>query len=110
MPWIQPVLEHYMRPLIMAQSQCVILGCTHYSLLLDQIQNLAGQGTAILSQGEIIPGKLADYLNRHPEIAGDIGRTGKARYVVSDLTDSYKKAAESLYGGPLNIEKIQEAQ
>lgn len=110
MEWIQPVLEHYMRPLIKAQSQCVILGCTHYSLLRSQIQNLAGHATAILSQDEIIPGKLADYLDRHPEIAGDIGRSGEARYIVSDLTESYKKAAESLHGSPINIEKLQEAQ
>lgn len=110
LPWINPVLEHYMRPLIEAKSECIILGCTHYSLLYRQIQSLAGQGTAIISQDAIIPEKLADYLSRHQEIANDIGKSGKANYVVSDLTDSYIRAAESLYGGPIKIEKIQEAQ
>lgn len=106
--WIAPVLEHYMRPLLDAKSECIILGCTHYSLLRREIEQLAGHGGSIISQDEIIPKKLADYLRRHPEIDKDIERTGQARYIVSDLTDSYAGAAESLYGGAIAIEKIQE--
>ncbi|MBK6897456.1 MAG: glutamate racemase [Alphaproteobacteria bacterium] len=103
--WIDPVLKHYLAPLIESGSECLILGCTHYSLLKDKITTLAGKNMTLLSQDEIIPRKLASYLDRHPEIANDIGRSGKSRFLVSDLTQNYKESAISLYGQHIEIEK-----
>lgn len=108
MKWIDPVLEHYLYPLTEAQTECLILGCTHYSLLKDKIAAIAGKGITLLSQDEIIPGKLGDYLARHPEIANDIGKTAKSRFMVSDLTQNYRDSAVSLYGQEIKIEKKQE--
>lgn len=102
--WIGPILKHYTRPLIEARCECIILGCTHYALLREEIEALVGKDTILLSQDEIIPDKLADYLTRHPEITDDIARNGQDRFIVSDLTDSYRNAARSLYGSALNIE------
>ncbi len=105
MKWIDPVLNHYMEPLMKSESECLILGCTHYSLLKDRIEAIAGRKMTLLSQDEIIPGKLADYLKRHPEIAGDIGNTGESRFIVSDLTQNYMDTAMALYGQNIKIEK-----
>ncbi|MCB1839785.1 MAG: glutamate racemase [Rhodospirillales bacterium] len=104
--WIDPVLRHYLKPLLDAKSECLILGCTHYSLLKSQITAIAGQKMLLISQDEIIPAKLSDYLNRHSEIANDIKRGGQTRFLVSDLTDNYLASAKNLYGNEIKIEKI----
>ncbi|MCB1592551.1 MAG: glutamate racemase [Alphaproteobacteria bacterium] len=103
--WISPILEYYLQPLASADCECIILGCTHYALLQDAIQNFIGRDKTIISQDRIIPEKLADYLMRHPEIMKDISHSGQARYIVSDLTESYMKAASDLYGGSITIER-----
>jgi glutamate racemase len=103
--WIVPVLEHYLKPLKTNGVDSVILGCTHYSLIKSQIQNFMGPEVTLLSQDEIIPPKVEDYLKRHPEIARQIGRNGEQDFAVSDVTEAYSKTAAQIYGEPIPLRK-----
>ena len=53
----------------------IILGCTHYPLLQEKIeaflakQNISEQSVSVIAQGEIVAESLADYLERHSDIA-----------------------------------------
>mgnify|MGYP003391863807 CR=1 FL=1 len=101
--WAPPILEHYLRPLLDKKIEALVLACTHYPFLKSQIQNIAGP-VKLLSQDEIIPRKLRDYLERHAEYK--LSRQGSSVFYVSDLTSSYQKAAEDFYGSKLTIEKV----
>lgn len=46
----------------------IILGCTHYPLLLDKIRQFTPGHIRIIAQGEYVARSLQDYLNRHPEM------------------------------------------
>ena len=46
----------------------LILGCTHYTILTDCVRNQYGDQCVVLSQDEIIPTKLQEYLSRHPTL------------------------------------------
>lgn len=66
----------------------IILGCTHYPLLQEKIENFLNQNSkfkiqnyTIISQGEIVAESLADYLERHSDIAE---RALKNRLVLED--------------------------
>ena len=50
------------------QIDTIILGCTHYPLLLEKIKKYTPEGIRILSQGEYVAASLQDYLYRHPEM------------------------------------------
>lgn len=54
----------------------LVLGCTHYPLLLDKIKQYAPAGVKILAQGKRVADSLADYLRRHPEIERKCGKNG----------------------------------
>ena len=47
---------------------CLILGCTHYPLLIPKIREYLPANISIISQGEIVAQSLKHYLNRHPEM------------------------------------------
>jgi glutamate racemase len=102
--YVDSVLCDYLNPMVRQGIECLVLGCTHYPFLKPQIQNVIGSNIELLSQDDIIPGKLSDYLVRHPEY--EISRHGKTEFIVSDLTDNYVKAAEGLYGSRLSIAKM----
>ncbi|MCD8520626.1 MAG: glutamate racemase [Alphaproteobacteria bacterium] len=102
--WVEPALQRYFAPVQDKGLDSLILGCTHYPLIRPQVEKIL-PGVKILSQDEIIPPKLDDYLQRHPEISDEIARNGSTHFYVSDITDSYHKAAERLYGYALNLEK-----
>lgn len=102
MRWVEDVLKTYLAPFREDETECLLLGCTHYALLRDSIRNIM-PGLAVLSQDDIVPPKLAAYLHRHPEYK--IGRNGDTAFHVSDLTDNYRSAASYLYAEPLPLQK-----
>lgn len=103
--WSEAILEHYLAPMREKGVESLILGCTHYSFLKDQIAKVMGQGCALICQDNIIPQKLAAYLEKHPEYADKITRNGLAEFYVSDLTQSYQKTAEAIYKTPIKIQQ-----
>jgi glutamate racemase len=106
MRYIEPILADYLTPLIEKQIDGLVLGCTHYPYLKSLIRGMIPPQVDILSQDEIIPEKLADYLQRHPEINDKIDRNGMNRFCVTDLTESYIQTARLIYKDPIKIEKV----
>lgn len=79
----------------------IILGCTHYPLILDKIRSYLPQGVTLLSQGTIIAASLADYLKRHPEIEKRCSKSGTVSFYTTDLPETFDKAASLFYGKPV---------
>ena len=71
----------------------VILGCTHYPLLLDKIKLYMPAGVQIISQGRYIASSLEDYLRRHPEMETRITQGGTCRYMTSESPSKFKECA-----------------
>ncbi len=105
MEWIMPILQSYLRPLLEENIETLILGCTHYAYLKDAIQNIVGSDITILSQNDVIPQKLEEYLNNHPEYSQKISRNGDISFFMSDITDSYTKSAQEIFNANIAIEK-----
>jgi glutamate racemase len=93
-----PILRAYLQPLLEKKIDVLILGCTHYPILKRQIKNICGPGIKIISQDEIISGKLADYLNRHPEVEKGLGKKKRREFLVTDLTDTAKILSKKWFG------------
>jgi glutamate racemase len=102
--YIDSVLERYLEPLCDHNIQSLILSCTHYSCLKERIAKR--YNFSVISQDEIIPAKLSNYLERHPEISERLDRNAQARYMVTDLTHNYIQAAHALYGASIALEKV----
>ncbi len=94
--WLDDVLDCYIEPLLEDNIEALLLGCTHYVSLKERIK--ARYDFDVIAQDEIVPTKLEQYFDNHPEIYGDIGRGGQDDFFVSDLTDSYQTNAARFYG------------
>ena len=55
----------------MPMPEAAILGCTHYPLMEAAFQTALGEGVKVYSQAALVAESLADYLDRHPDMAGD---------------------------------------
>lgn len=76
----------------------VILGCTHYPILLRKIRQYLPEGTAIVNQGEIVAESLLDYLHRHPEMDCRITRGGTVRYLTTEEPAKFSSLAAVFMG------------
>lgn len=71
----------------------LILGCTHYPLLLPLIQKFVPAGVTILSQGAIVAASLRDYLFRHPSMDQKCSKNGTHTYFTTESPEKFSNAA-----------------
>ena len=84
----------------------IILGCTHYPLLIDKINQYRPQGVNIIQQGPIVADSLADYLHRHPEIEHHCSTGGTCRYYTTEDPDHFSPLASVFVNEPVKAERI----
>jgi glutamate racemase len=76
----------------------VVLGCTHYPLLIEKIKKFIPKGVTIISQGEIVAQSLKDYLHRHQEIEMRCSKNSQLTFYTTDSTTSFDKQANLFFG------------
>jgi glutamate racemase len=102
--WADPILAAYLKPLTGIDT--LILGCTHYPLLKDEIRRQVGEGVTVLSQDEFIPAKVSAYLEHHPELRGRLSTGGSVHFTVTDKTAQAVRLAAHLYGRDIELERV----
>ena len=85
----------------------VILGCTHYPLLIGKIRKYMPEGVNIIEQGSYVAQSLENYLGRHQEIKERITTGGTARYLTTEQAEAFQSKAAIFMGSPLEAERVQ---
>lgn len=88
------------------ETDTVILGCTHYPLLIDKIRKEIGERATIVTQGELVGASLADYLRRHPEMDADCTKGGTCEFLTTENPDKFNELAEIFLRTPLKASHI----
>lgn len=92
----------------------IVLGCTHYPLLLPKIEAYLRElpitdhrsPITVISQGELVANSLADYLSRHPEIEQDCSKGGTCRYLTTEAADRFSDSARIFINQPVTAEHV----
>lgn len=84
----------------------VILGCTHYPLLLPKIRKYLPKDVRILAQGEIVARSLKDYLHRHAEIDVRLSKNGRCDFFTTESTEKFSKQASVFLKEKINVKSI----
>lgn len=81
------IAEEYLEDIKNQGVDTLILGCTHYPLLRDEIRNIMGDGVTLIDSGA----ETAIAAKKHLEKSGLLcGRAqGEAQYYVSDTVDGF---------------------
>ena len=89
-----------------ADIDTIILGCTHYPLLLPKIHKYIPRGIRIVAQGEYVADSLARYLNRHPEIEQRCTQGGSVHYYTTESRDRFREQAQLFLHEPVDVDNI----
>jgi glutamate racemase len=84
----------------------LILGCTHYPLLIKSILKYVPENIRILEQGEIVAEKLLDYLHRHPEIEQRLTKNRQRIFQTTESVETFENKAELFLGEKVNAQHI----
>lgn len=101
-------VQKYIRQLLSADPaiDTVILGCTHYPLLLDKIRQYMPPQVAIVSQGELVAASLKDYLSRHVEMNGRCTQGGLCTYYTTEAEDKFCESASTFLNEHIEVRQV----
>lgn len=82
----------------------LVLGCTHYPLLLPKILQYAPEHIRVMTQGGIVANSLADYLTRHPEIERVCTRGSSRTFLTTESSEKFNRLATLFLEGAAEVE------
>lgn len=96
------------RNLLVADPEidAIILGCTHYPLLMQVIKKYVPGKVNILEQGKVVSAKLVEYLHRHPEMDQRCSKSGVIEYYTTENIDVFEKNATTFIGSEIKGKKL----
>ncbi len=84
----------------------ILLACTHYPILQEQLQKLLPTHIEVLSQGKIVAESLADYLVRHPQMDAKCLKSGSVRYLTTESAKDFSEKASLLMNDQIEAEHL----
>ena len=89
-----------------AAIDTIILGCTHYPLLMPKILKYLPNGVRIVPQGEYVAGSLQQYFERHPQIEQKCSRGASVHYLTTESPEKFKEQAQIFLHEPVEVDNI----
>ena len=84
----------------------IILGCTHYPLLLKKIKKYLPKGIKLISQGEIVANSLSDYFKRHPAMEKKCSKGREIEFYTTDSCYNFDESATIFFGKSVQSKHI----
>ncbi len=85
----------------------IVLGCTHYPLLMNSIVKHVPSGVRIVPQGEYVANSLQAYLRRHPEMESKCTKQGTCRYLTTESEEKFKESARIFLHEKIEVEHVE---
>lgn len=104
-PITEQVARRYLAPLLAADIDTLLLGCTHYPLLEEVLARIAGPGVTLVDSAEAAAARVADELGEPP--AAGISEANADRFFVTDAGERFQRIAREVLGsGPILLELV----
>lgn len=84
------IVEEYLTPIKESGVDTLILGCTHYPLLRDEIQSFMGDEVRLVDSGAAAAISAKKYFERE-NLLCDPKKSGTAQYYVSDTVKGFEE-------------------
>jgi glutamate racemase len=98
----ESIIASYLSDSSLSDIEALILGCTHYPLIKQQIEAYYNNKAEILDTSEIVANSLRALLEQH-YLLNDKGE-GKRHFYVSDYTLSFEQSTKIFFGKQIQLQ------
>lgn len=84
----------------------IILGCTHYPILIDKIRKYVPEGIKVLTQGAAVASSLKNYLHRHPEMDALCTKGGETAFCTTESGGKFGDQASLFLNQPIEVKTV----
>jgi len=97
------ILRTYLSDTSLQKIEALILGCTHYPIIRNQISKIFNFNIEVIDSGRLVSVILRDLLEKN-NLLNDSGKV-KDQFYVSDYTTYFEKIARMFFEGDINLKK-----
>lgn len=106
-PETRMIMRKYLRHIKSCNIDTLILGCTHYPIVLKEFRRMMGKKVLVPNPAEIVARSLVDYLKRHPEIETLLTKTQKRSFLTTDDPKRFQEMGGKFLNTPtLNVRQV----
>ena len=102
-PETKMIVKKYLSPLKTKQIDSLILGCTHYPLLKDIIQQKIGKRVRVIDSSVAVTSKVQRFFDENPNIESGLSKNKGLDIYVSDITSQFEKTARMILKKKINL-------
>jgi glutamate racemase len=84
----------------------LILGCTHYPLLIKKIKQYLPEYIHVIAQGKYVAKSLKNYLERHPEMDKKCRKNGTIRFFTTESPEKFSQQASLFLNKKIKAQNI----
>ena len=88
------------------QIDTVILGCTHFPILLPKIRQYIPDHISVIAQGEYVAESLKDYLKRHLEMDAKCTKNGNCQFYTTEAEEKFSESASTFLKQQISVKHI----
>lgn len=99
----QAIIDSYLSKSNLQDINGLILGCTHFPLIKQEVDRFYKKKTEVIDSTEIVAGFTLQQLRKHNLLSERLA--GKHHFYVSDLTPSFAESTKLFFGKKLKLEK-----
>ena len=88
------------------QIDTVILGCTHFPILLPKIRQYIPEHISVIAQGQYVAESLKDYLKRHPEMDAKCTKNGNCQFYTTEAEEKFSESASTFLKQQISVKHI----
>ena len=97
------IIIEYLNQDRLSNLSALVLGCTHYPLIKNQIEGIYNGKVKVIDSSQIVANFLKDELN-NLELSNQVKLFGRHHFFVSDYTTSFEESTNQFFGEALNLE------
>ena len=101
------ILNDYLNRPKLKKIDTLILGCTHYPLVKEEIKSIFGNRFRIIDSAQIVGEYIATLLKKKNLLQPNKSLKPKHRFYVSDYTDTFEKSTQYFFKGKIKLEKME---
>jgi glutamate racemase len=97
------IIRTYLSDSRLEDIDALILGCTHYPIIRNQISKYFNVNVEVVDSARIVAVRLREVLERQGLL--NRGKAGQDLFFVSDYTDYFEKIARMFFENNINLQK-----
>ena len=101
----QDIINEYLKKPLLQDISALILGCTHYPLIKEQVGNYYNEKVEVIDSSALVANSLKAYLEYN--LLTNNSDSSSNKFMVSDYTQSFEELTKLFFGEQVLLEKYK---